>query len=204
MGLRITIPENIGDITLEQYQKYHEVLQRDLSDYETAMRKIAIFTELTFQQAKNLRQIDFEEVSKKISEALNVEVQFKQTFSLNMVEYGFIPNLDKISMGEFADLSKYGTDVPTLHNLMAILFRPVIDKDYHKNYKIADYNGTEETAIIMKKMSLNIVNGALFFFANLSEELTNYTQRYLTTVQQKVKLHHTILTNGDGTQPSMN
>lgn len=40
--MKITIPEHIGDITLEQYQKYDEVLQRNLSDYDTAIRKISI------------------------------------------------------------------------------------------------------------------------------------------------------------------
>ncbi len=84
-----------------------------------------------------------------------------------------------MSTGEFVDLKKYDTGAETLHNLMAVLFRPIKKKDAFDNYSIMDYQGTEQYANIMKQMPLSIVNGAIVFFWNLARELTNYTQKFM-------------------------
>lgn len=202
--MKITLPEHIGEITLDQYQKYHKLIERDLSDYDFSIRKITIFTPLNLQQVKGLRQVDYESIVKQIDIALNTEVKFVQTFHLNGKEYGFIPNLDKITIGEFTDLSKYNTDIDTLHNLMAILFRQIINKDAFGNYEIESYKGTEGKAELMKQVPLHIVNGALFFFANLLNELESYTLKYLNQVQVKANRPANTLKSGDGMRLSMN
>ena len=48
----------------------------------------------------------------------NENTKNKPTFFIKDVEFGFIPNLDKITGAEYFDLSKYGQDNETLHNLM--------------------------------------------------------------------------------------
>ena len=55
-----------------------------------------------------------------------------------------IPNFDKITGGEFLDLSEYENDDENLHKLMAVLYREVDKEDAFGNYSIKPYNGTEE------------------------------------------------------------
>jgi hypothetical protein len=201
--MKILLPENSNDITLGQYQKYTELLQNDLGVYQTDIRKIQIFTDLKVNEITNLAEKDREEILEQIEKALNEPTNFYNRFKIEDMEFGFIPNLDKITAGEFFDLSKYGVEIETLHNLMAVLFRPIVDKTL-SDYAIAEYTGTESMASLMKQMPMSVVNGALFFFLNLSTELLSYTQRYTEVEQVKESLQVTTLKSGDGMQPSMN
>jgi len=205
--MKIKLPEHGGDITLLQYQKYYELLQREgLDEFQTNQRKVQIFTGIKPNEFALINQKDIEEMLKQIDLALETSVEFVKTFKVDNVEFGFIPNFDKdkITGAEYFDLSKYGNDVETLHNLMAILFRPIKSKDSFGNYSITNYNGTSERAEIMKLTPMNAVNGALFFFVNLREELLSYTLKYMEEEQARENKRQTILKNGDGMQPLTN
>jgi hypothetical protein len=155
--------------------------------------------------------LQLEQLIKDIDKALDEETPFKDRFVINELPFGFIPNFDKITAGEFFDLNKYGSEIDegkgippdTLHNLMAVLFRP-INKSRKEAYSIIDYNGTEKYAEVMKQMKMNIVNGALVFFCNLSSELLSHIQKSTREAQRKAETQATTLANGVGTAPSMN
>ena len=185
--MRIILPEHIADITLEQFQKYALLLHReDLDDYQMNKRKIEIFTGIRYHDVQHISNKDFKDILKQIDIALNADVPFVNRFKIDGVEFGFVPNLDKITAKEFTDLSLYPLEnIETYHKLMAILFRPIVNKDAFGNYDIETYNGTEKYADTMKKMPMNIVNGALVFFYNLANELEMSIQRY--TIQEVVK-----------------
>lgn len=198
--MKVILPENQSEITLEQYQRYVKLLERtDLDIYNFNRRKLEIFTPLTFKDTENITQVDFKFCLNQIDKALNEEVDFKNRFFLGNVEFGFIPNLDEMTTAEYVDLNKYTNTPDTLHYLMAILFRPIINKDNFNNYEIASYEGTKEYFEIMKKTPLSIVNGALFFFINLSMELQNYILKYTKEVQKKAEERATTLVSGVGT-----
>lgn len=202
--MKILLPEHSRDITLLQYQKYHDLLQREgLDEYQFNQRKIQIFTGIKPNEYKDIKQSDIKEMLSQIDLALEMPVNFEHRFKIDDVEFGFVV-LDDITGEEYFDLSKYGVNVETLHNLMAILFRPITSKDPFGNYKISAYNGTKEWAEIMKLTPMNVVNGALFFFVNLSKELLTYTQRYMMREQAKEKLQADILKSGGGMQPLTN
>jgi len=203
--MKITLPEHIGEITLGQFQRYHELNKRtDLSETAFNKRKIVIFTELKQKDIKYITQTDYEEIIEDIDQALELTPKFEQRFKIKDIEFGMIPNFDKMTTGEFADLDKYSGDVDKLHRLIAILFRPVTEEDVFKNYKIKDYNGTEGMAELMKLTPMHAVNGALDFFLNLSKELQKHTQRYTNQERRRVKQLYHILKSGDGTQVSLN
>jgi len=192
--MKVILPENQSEITLEQYQRYVKLLERtDLDIYNFNRRKLEIFTPLTFKDTENVTQVDFEFCLNQIDKALNEEVDFKNTFFIGNVEFGFIPNLDEMTTAEYVDLNKYTNTQDTLHYLMAILFRPIINKDNFGNYEIANYEGTKEYYELMKKTPLSIANGSLFFFINLSTELQNYILKYTKEVQKKAGLLPTTL-----------
>ena len=126
-------------------------------------------------------------------------MDFQDRFTINGVEFGFIPNLEDITTGEYVDLSTHGMDIETLHKVMAVLFRPVSGEDAFGNYKIETYQGTKQYSEVMKYTPLNIVNGALVFFYNLSKELKNHIQKSTEAVQVKVNELQAISKSGDGT-----
>ena len=192
--MKVILPENQSEITLEQYQRYVKLLERtDLDIYNFNRRKLEIFTPLTFKDTENVTQVDFEFCLNQIDKALNEEVEFKNRFTLGNVEFGFIPNLDEMTTAEYVDLNKYTNTADTLHYLMAVLFRPIINKDSFGNYEIQNYQGTKEYFELMKKTPLSIANGSLFFFINLSTELQNYILRYTKEAQKKAGLQATTL-----------
>ena len=200
MKVKVILPENIEDITLATFQKYAKLLKReDLTDEDFNKRKVEIFTNLKYHDLDNVSFKDYEDLLKQIDKALNVDVPFKDRFTLNGIEFGFIPNFDKITTKEFVDLSLYPLDeIENYHKLMAILFRQIKNKDYLKNYSIQDYNGTDAYSEMMKQTPMNIVNGALVFFYNLMKELQVSTQRYTMQGLRKVRQQATSLKSGDG------
>ena len=201
MNVKVNLPESIEDITLNQYQKYIALTKReDLDDLSFNKRLISIFTNLKFRDVERISFKDYEVIVAQILVALSQEVEFKDIFVLNDVEFRFIPNLDEITMAEYVDLSTHGMEVESLHKVMAVLFRPVKGTDPFGNYTIEHYNGTSQYAEAMKFMPLSIVNGALVFFYNLSKELRSHIQRSTQVLREKVKRQQDSSANGDGTQ----
>ena len=200
--MKVTLPENISEITLEQFQNYSKLVERkDLDEYQFNKRKVSIFTGIKYKDLDNINQLDFVDILTQIDLSLNVDAEFKPRFEMGGVEFGFIPNFDKMTTKEFVDLSLYPvSDVETYHKLMAILFRPIKNKDGFDNYKIKNYNGTEKYAELMKQTPMNIVNGALVFFCNLASELQQSTKRYIRAELKKAEKLATTLKSGDGIQ----
>lgn len=200
MKREIVIPEDLSEITLAQSIKYEELVSRNLDPVNFNRRKISLFTGIPYRDTLKIKKSDFDRIINHIDAALNKEAEFKPRFFLHGVEYGFIPNLDDITIGEYADLTMYAADnIETMHNLMAILFRPII-KTEGDNYQIMPYQGTAEFAEVMKDMPLNCVNGALFFFIRLSSELQEATLKYLTQELLKETKLPTISRVSAGTQ----
>lgn len=203
--MKLILPEHIGEITLEQFQNYNLLLEnKDYTDIEFENKKIAIFTKLDEKSCELLTQKDRKDCLDIIDNSLNHTIEFTNKFDFNGKNYGFIPNLDNISGFEHADLTTAGMDVQNLHVVMAVLFRPIINEDKFGNYQIEPYNGTQSTEEGMKQLPLHLVNGALFFFLNLSKELRIHTLKSTEVELKKVKTLVTTLRNGVGMQPLPN
>lgn len=179
MKVEVTIPENISDITLGQYMLYETLMDSDLAQSEKIRRKINIFTSIPYKDTEFLTAKDSERISYMIDIALTKDAEFKSTFKMLDIEFGFIPNFDKITGGEYADICKYANEKENVNKLMAVLFRPIVEKK-GSEYRISEYISTEEYRELMKQMPLSIANGAVFFFLNLTKELENCTQKYLS------------------------
>ena len=104
------------------------------------------------------------------------------TFTLNKKEYGFIPNLDEMTLGEYIDLDNSVSDWQQMHKAMAVLFRPITYKK-KQTYLIQEYEA--EGGDELRGMPLDVVLGSLFFFYNLRKELLNTIPSYLKLEMQK-------------------
>ncbi len=199
-SMKITLPENKSEINLSQYQRYDKLIKKGLSELDTAIEKVCIFTNLKRLEAESLTYKDLVDICNQIDIALNEEADFKHRFFINDVEFGFAV-LDKMQGKEHIDAVNYLNqieDPQSYHKLMAVLFRPIVKKGVGNTFKIANYQGTSEWGEIMKNTPLNIVDGALGFFLHLRNELQNYILKYTTEAQARERQAQTTLVSTDG------
>jgi hypothetical protein len=117
-----------------------------------------------------INQLELKDVALIMSKM--AELQAEQNSSLKRVievkgkRYGFHPNLDEITLGEFADIETFiKNDIEKhLPELMAILYRPIVEEN-NDVYIIEAYDGNISIrAEEMKQMSAEQVQSALVFF----------------------------------------
>ena len=137
---KLSIPLDLGSITLGQYQDYLKVLDRwDKEDEVYLQIKILqIFCGLSPEFVKDLPLHSFESTIHHITGLFENETPLISKFTMNgknsdgddtSVEFGFIPKLDEISFGEFIDLDKYLQGWGDMHKAMAVLFRPCLSQE---------------------------------------------------------------------------
>jgi hypothetical protein len=204
MKLQITIPTSLEEITLEQYQKFLSIA-KDNPDGEFLQHKmVEIFCGIDLKNAAKISYKDVNEITTNLSNLFNQKYDLKRTFKLGNTEFGFITNLDEITLGEYTDLDKYISDWDKMHNAMAVLYRPVTKKLKDK-YQIEEYNGSYTYCDAMKYMPLDVALGAVVFFYNLGNELLKSTIHYLENNQefQNIVNNHNLEVNGVGIHHSM-
>jgi hypothetical protein len=159
-----------------------------LIDFETgtkteeATETIAALSDIPKKLIKELSLSDVAVIMSKIGELqAKQDTKLKRIIEINGVEYGFHPDLDSISLGEYADIEQFiknGID-KQLPELMSVLYRPIKLK---KNdiYIIDSYDGDIRLrAEEMKLMSAEQVQSALFFFYNLGKVFSEILPLYL-------------------------
>jgi hypothetical protein len=125
----------------------------------------------------------------KISELqAKADTTLKNLIEIDGVEYGFHPDLSDITLGEFADLEfmiKDGIE-NNLAEIMAILYRPVVEKK-KALYSIQAYDGDLRLrAEEMKQMKAEDVQGALVFFWRFVKKLLLTMPSYLMEQTEKI------------------
>ena len=177
-----------SDVTLETWLK--------LIDFETgtktenATETIAALSDIPKKLVKELSLSDVVAIMNKIGELqVNRDTELKRIITINEVEYGFHPDLNSITLGEYADIEQFiknGVDT-NLPELMSVLYRPIKLK---KNdiYIIDAYDGDiRMRAEEMKLMSAEQVQASLFFFYNLGKALSEILPSYLIQKQKEMK-----------------
>ena len=194
MKLEITVPESLNEITLEQYQRFEKLNTKENEDTMFLLQKmIEIFCNLDLKDVAAIKYKSVQHVTSLINDVFDVKHKLIPTFQLDGNEYGFIPVLDDLTLGEYIDLDENLADWQTMHKAMSVLYRPIKYKKGTK-YQIEEYKGLEQ-ANTFKQMPLDIVFGAMVFFYNLSNELVQTILSYLhkeipntLTIQQMERL----------------
>ena len=169
-----------ADVTLETWIKLVDFATGTKT--EEATETIAALSDIPKKLVKELSLSDVAVIMSKIAELqAKQDTTLKRIIEINDVEYGFHPDLNKITLGEYADVEQFiknGIET-NLPELMAILYRPI--KYKKENIYIIDaYDGeitmrTEE----MKQMTAEQVQSALFFFYNFAKVLSGILPSYL-------------------------
>ncbi len=167
-----------------------------LIDFETgtkteeATETIAALSDIPKKLIKELSLSDVAVIMSKVGELqAKQDTKLKRIIEINDVEYGFHPDLDSISLGEYADIEQFiknGID-SSLPELMAVLYRPIKIK---KNdiYIIDSYDGDIRLrAEEMKQMSAEQVQSALVFFYTFAKVLSEIMPLYLMEKLKETK-----------------
>jgi len=204
MKIELTIPTTLNDIKLAQYQKFLSIAKDNEESEFLQQKMVQLFCGIDLKDVAQIRYKDVAEITANINSLFTKENAFIQRFKMGGVEFGFIPNLDEMSTGEYMDLDNYITDWDTMHNAMAVLYRPITNKLGNK-YQIEEYKGSITYADVMRHAPLDVVLGAMVFFYNLGNDLLKSTINYLEENQevQNILNKHNLENVGDGIQVSM-
>lgn len=202
MKVELTVPNSLNEITLGQYQKYLKLTElKDLTEIELSLKMVEIFCNVKEEYVRYIKASDVADIVNIISNMFESKPSLVNTFKLNNVEYGFIPNLDEISFGEYIDLDTNIGDWDNIDKAMGVLYRPVeIRKGNRYTIKEYDAGDTEH----LKDMPLDAVLGSILFFYHLGNELCQITMNSLgqeeeTLLQEYLNSEQ----NGVGTQAFM-
>lgn len=200
MKLDLKIPTDLNEITLRQYQKFLNICKDNDDETFIKQKMIQIFCNVELDLVYYFPFNTVNEITDKINALFDYkDIKLTQRFNLNGKEFGFIPNLDDITFGEYTDLDTYIIDWDNMNKAMAVLYRPIIQKSFRKTYEIETYQGSDKYSDTMLDLPLGIVFGANVFFYNLGNELLQSTLNYLEENLEVAKIleRHNSAKNGD-------
>tara|TARA_R110000822_G_scaffold285063_1_gene406434 strand:+ start:96 stop:818 length:723 start_codon:yes stop_codon:yes gene_type:complete len=182
----LKIPKTLRNVRLNQWVKFIDVYEKnkDSEDGDFLNRKmIEIFCEISMQDIYKIPISSFSSVLSHLTTILEAKTPLVRTFKLIgtddvEVNFGLIPNLDKMSYGEWEDLESYIYNTKDLHKAMAVLYRPISYPKTFKEgdrYRIHEYRGSDSYSDIMRDMPTDVAIGAKVFFYRLAKKLGDYT-----------------------------
>ena len=188
--VKLTIPDNWADITIATYQKYVKIQDGKGCEKNKIIRSVALLCNTSTAIVKKMMYSDLLEIIQIIKLLVDTEPdkeEFRKVFKFKGEEYGFCPNLNEISTGEYIDLETYCKEpIENLHIIMSILYRPVNFKRGDR-YAIEDYNPDEFKEELFKDCPMDIALNCLGFFLTLGSELAMISHNYLQAQETKLQ-----------------
>jgi|TARA_R110001592_G_scaffold20342_1_gene82715 hypothetical protein len=188
--VKLTIPDNWSDITIGTYQQYVKLQEGKGSDKNKVIKSIALLCDTTPFVVKKMAYKDLLEIMDIIKVMIDTEPSkehFRKFFMFKKEEYGFCPNLSKITTGEYIDLESYCKEpIENLHIIMSILYRKITFKR-NERYAIEDYNPDEFKEELFKDCPMDIALNCLGFFLTLGEQLAKTSHSYLVAQEKKLQ-----------------
>ena len=197
MNIEINVPSSLNEITLGQYQKFLKIAENNPDGNFLDAKMIEIFCGIPLSDSYKLKMSSVTAILDILNDMLSQTPKHVERFKMNGIEYGFIPDLDEMSLGEYIDLDNNASKWEQMHVAMNVLYRPI------KTSKVGKYN-IEEYDVkfpeVMKDMPLDAAIGSLFFFYNLGMELANHTIAYSVTPAEMEAIQGQLTSqqNGDG------
>ena len=169
MPIKINIPSSLNEITLRQYKQFLDIQKENKEDRFLNAKMIQVFCKVNLEQVMRLKLSDSESIVKIISDMFEEKPALVKKFKIGKTEYGFHPELDAMTLGEYIDLDTFISDWDNMEKAMNVLYRPVL-VIVKERYSIEDYN--IDTASDMLDMPMDAVMSAVFFLWNLGIELS--------------------------------
>ena len=180
------IVDSWEDVTLEKFMQL--TMDEDVSKTKEVEQTIALLSDLPQTLIKELSLRDVTNIFEKLAELqVQENKMLTTTLTIDGVEYGMHPDLSEITLGEYADIETYVKMGLQKHlpEIMAILFRPIVEREGDV-YTIEAYNGDIKIrAEKMKQMNAEQVQQVLVFFWTFVRLLLVILPLSLTNKKQK-------------------
>lgn len=208
MKVDLLLPTSLSEIPLSRYQDFIAMKEKSNDEEFIAQKMIQIFCGIKLNEVAKIQMKDLNELIAHFTKVFNERPQLIRQFKIKNIEFGFIPKLDDITLGEYVDLENHLQNWKTYHKAMAVMFRPIKNTNKDK-YEIVDYEPNEDMQELMRFAPLDVAISASVFFWTLGSELLSSTISYLqketkkmtasTNTQNDINLAN----NGDGMEASM-
>ena len=205
--MKITIPNTLKEIKLKDYQNYQSELDlliaKNASEDEYMISKISTLCNLSIKTVKNIQSVDIWKISRMLDKVLSIEPELVEKTNINGLNFGWLPNLDKMSYGEFLDLNDNISNWQTMHIAMAVLYRPIVEEDSKGRYNVENYQG-DKYHEYLKDITLEAVISAMVFFWHLGMDCVIAITKSLDDKEMKFQKQLTSVEIGVGLQQSLN
>jgi hypothetical protein len=178
MEVQINVPSTLNEIPLKHYQDFLNV-QKNSSDEEfVAQKMVEIFCGIRLIEVAKIKLTSLNELIAHFTTLFSQVPKFQPTFKIGDIEFGFIPELEEISFGEYVDLDSHLQSWDNFHKAMSVLYRPIKTRKGDK-YDIKDYDPSVDMQELMRFAPLDICIAASLFFWTLESDLLQATLNYL-------------------------
>tara|TARA_R110000803_G_scaffold54078_4_gene110699 strand:+ start:7763 stop:8323 length:561 start_codon:yes stop_codon:yes gene_type:complete len=184
--MQIRLPATYSDLSLREIQS--------LMTCKDPIERVSACSSLSIDELRKLPKkaivIGNEHLDMLVTQEQSTH---EKVLDLNGTKYGFIPDWDSFTLGEWIDMDQYVNDFWTnADKIMSILYRP-ITRSYKDTYEIAGYTAKEDLTDI-REMPADIISGAILFFLTTEKILRTGLEASLVGVVKEA----TSRIDGDG------
>lgn len=198
--MKLVIPTQLSEIKLSQFKRYQKVV-KDNPDDETfvCINMVSIFCNISVAEVMKIPYQDFADIIETIARTLDEDSAFVRVFKMNGVNYGFIPDFEKISLDEHATIDECLNSDDLTELMLSVMYRP-ITKKAGIFYEIQPYDKDVDNSELFKDVPMNIARGAKVFFYRLMKDLLNNTLSSIPKIAKREgkNLEEVIQSVGDG------
>jgi hypothetical protein len=190
--IKLTVPDNWADITVRQYQEFMKILDSNKRERTKTMETVSLFCGVDKKILKSMSYADLKKIANILLQMTSEdpsEIKIKRHIQFKNKTFSIIPNMSKMTTGEFVDLEAYCENTSeNMHKIMAVLYREQTEKvDRFGRYKVEDYETNEEKKEQMKDLPMDCALGVLNFFFHLGEKLLVSSSNYLQKLNKEQK-----------------
>ena len=187
MNIELSIPQGYEDITIREYKELRRIIGSNRTEQEKSLDIIRTLCRVDSKDLKRVQHSDMQNVMGMLSWVFDepgTRQELIRKFELNGKVYGFIPNMSRLTIAEFADLDTYSENgYDNLEHIMSVLYRPVC-LEIRDFYEIEPYDNTRHHYSIMEDMPMNVAMSAMVFFYNIERALAVDTHNYSARVSR--------------------
>lgn len=194
-SVKITIPENLGDIKLGKYKEF--IINADEENGDQLA--LYYFCGLDGDMQEGMKKKDLDEIRNQLGEVLSEKPALTKSFQYNGKEYGFHPKLEDISLGEYIDLDTYLKEpYKDAEKILGVLYRPITKKMFGR-HDIENYDPDKHNGLGFQDLGADIFMGCLLFFYRIVTDLQITFLKSLEKEKKKDMMHNpNSVESGDG------
>lgn len=182
--IKLIVPDSWADITVRQYQDFMKILDSNKREKTKTLDTVSLFCGVDKNTLKKMSYQDLKKIANILTQMTSEdpsEIKLKKHIKFKGADYSVIPNMSKMTTGEFVDLESYCEEASdNMHKIMSVLYRKQTQKvDRFGRYAVEEYEPTHEKKEQMKDLPMDCALSVLNFFFHLGEKLLVSSSNYL-------------------------